>query len=144
MHESEDEPDGRVEELLAFDPDVEIVRLHGLCARPELNGVFGIITGAKRADGRYPVKLYPEDRSVLVLACNLTMVGGYDDDYSYSHDEDSESDDSGDDHPSFLRRGTRPTPFLRSRRPSHHRHRSPPRHQAPLFTPALTPLMPAT
>jgi len=112
VHESEDEPDGLVEELLAFDPDVEIVRLHGLCARPELNGVFGIITGAKRADGRYPVKLYPEDRSVLVLAGNLTMMfGDYDDDYSYSHDEDSESDDSGDDHPpTSSRHATDPVP----------------------------------
>jgi len=110
-HESETESEGRVEKLLAFEPDVEIVRLHGLCARPELNGVYGIITGAKRADGRYPVKLYPDDRSVLVLACNLTMVGGYDVDYSYSHDEDSESDDSGDDHPSKLpRHATDPTP----------------------------------
>ena len=112
-HESETESEGWVEEPSAFDdePDVEIVRLHGLCARPELNGVYGIITGAKRADGRYPVKLYPEDRSVLVRACNLTMVGGYDDDYSYSHDEDSESDDSGDDHPSKSpRHATDPTP----------------------------------
>ena len=112
-HESETESEGWVEEPSAFDaePDVEIVRLHGLCARPELNGVYGIITGAKRADGRYPVKLYPEDRSVLVRACNLTMVGGYDDDYSYSHDEDSESDDSGDDHPSKSpRHAIDPTP----------------------------------
>ena len=112
-HESETESEGWVEAPSAFDdePDVEIVRLHGLCARPELNGVYGIITGAKRADGRYPVKLYPEDRSVLVLACNLTMVGGYDDDYSYSHDEDSESDHSGDDHPSKSpRHATDPTP----------------------------------
>ena len=113
MHESEDEPDGLVEELLAFDPDVEIVRLHGLCARPELNGVFGIITGAMRADGRYPVKLYPEDRSVLVRAGNLTMMfGDYDDDDdddSYSHDEDSESDDGGDSHQS-MRHATDPVP----------------------------------
>ena len=112
-HESETESEDWAEEPLAFDeePDVEIVRLHGLRARPELNGVYGIITGAKRADGRYPVKLYPEDRSVLVLACNLTPVGGYDDDYSYSHDEDSESDDSGDDHPSKSpRHATDPTP----------------------------------
>ena len=42
--------------------------------------MFGIITGAMRADGRYPVKLYPEDRSVLVRAGNLTMMfGNYDD-----------------------------------------------------------------
>jgi hypothetical protein len=111
-HESETESEGRVEKLLAFEPDVEIVRLHGLCARPELNGVYGTITGAKRADGRYPVKLYPEDRSVLVLACNLTMMfGGYDNDYSYSHDEDSESDDSGDVDPrTVTRHATDPIP----------------------------------
>ena len=92
-------------------PDVEIVRLHGLCARPELNGMFGIITGAMRADGRYPVQLYPEDRRVLVLAGNLTMMfGDDDDDYSYSHDEDSESDDGGDDHQSKPPRHADPVP----------------------------------
>ena len=49
--------------------------------------------------------------SMKQLARNLTMVGGYDVDYSYSHDEDSESDDSGDDHPSKLpRHATDPVP----------------------------------
>ena len=65
-----------------------LVRLYGLRARPELNGAYGTIIGAIQADGRYPVRLDHEDRSILVLTGNLVRLCDYGNDYPISHDED--------------------------------------------------------
>ena len=65
-----------------------LVRLYGLRARPELNGAYGTIIGAIKADRRYPVRLDHEDRSILVLTGNLVRLCDYGNDYPISHDED--------------------------------------------------------
>lgn len=53
----------------------EEVVVHGLQAKPEYNGKIGRITGSLTEQGRYPVELFEDKRSIAVKPLNLDRLG---------------------------------------------------------------------
>ena len=57
-------------------PSGSTVRLHGLNARPELNGLVGTVGDFVEAKGRYAVRLLDRNESILLRPVNLSRERG--------------------------------------------------------------------